>query len=225
MHNKSLTADNQASILGGRNIGDEYFDATLEVGFTDMDTLCIGPVVPEVSAAFDLYWNSRWVYPLRALVGESYADAKQVAAYRKALVRGGVELYEFKPLASSATATDDGRSRWRGLSRASLHGKFIGFDRRYLFVGSFNVDGRSVALNTEQGVFLESPEYASNLSSDFDQRAMVLGYRVVLTEQGDLQWVTLEDGEEMRFDVEPETGYWTRFSTRVMSVFVPESQL
>lgn len=351
MHNKSLTADNLASILGGRNIGDEYFDATLDVGFADMDTLCIGPVVPEVSAAFDLYWNSRWVYPLRAFAGDGHADAQQLAAYRKAsdeflttaesssyadavraikfdslqqiadmkfswgrwklvydqpgkvdankvtrethlapalkdvmddthseliivspyfvpgeaftdylvgleqrgvrvrimtnslaandvplvhagymryrkdLVRGGVELYEFKPLASSATATDDGRSRWRGSSRASLHGKFIGFDQRYLFVGSFNVDGRSVALNTELGVFLESPEYASNLASDFDQRAMVLGYRVLLTEQGDLQWVTLEDGEEVRFDVEPETGYWTRFSTRVMSIIVPESQL
>jgi putative cardiolipin synthase len=66
MHNKSLTADNQASILGGRNIGDEYFDATGGVAFTELDVLAIGPVVKEVSAAFDLYWNSPWVYPLSA---------------------------------------------------------------------------------------------------------------------------------------------------------------
>lgn len=60
MHNKSITADNQATIFGGRNIGDEYFDATEEVGFSDLDVLAIGPVVREVSHAFDVYWNSQW---------------------------------------------------------------------------------------------------------------------------------------------------------------------
>src|SRR5215467_2648513 len=57
MHNKSFTADNQASIVGGRNVGDEYFGAGHEVVFTDLDVLAIGPVVREVSREFDLYWN------------------------------------------------------------------------------------------------------------------------------------------------------------------------
>ena len=66
MHNKTLTADNQATILGGRNIGDEYFEATEGVAFGDLDIIGIGPVVNEVSAQFDLYWNSQWAYPLSA---------------------------------------------------------------------------------------------------------------------------------------------------------------
>ncbi len=45
MHNKSFTADNQATIVGGRNVGNEYFGADLQVGFADLDVLAIGPVV------------------------------------------------------------------------------------------------------------------------------------------------------------------------------------
>ena len=55
MHNKSLTADNQATIVGGRNIGDEYFGATNGVLFSDLDVLAVGAVVPDVSADFDRY--------------------------------------------------------------------------------------------------------------------------------------------------------------------------
>jgi putative cardiolipin synthase len=68
MHNKSITADNQATIVGGRNVGDEYFAAGSEVDFSDLDVLAGGPVVPEVSAEFDRYWNSAVVWPVGALV-------------------------------------------------------------------------------------------------------------------------------------------------------------
>ena len=57
MHNKSFTADGQVSIVGGRNIGDEYFGAHAEMNFADLDVAVIGPVVKEVSDEFDLYWN------------------------------------------------------------------------------------------------------------------------------------------------------------------------
>jgi cardiolipin synthase C len=59
MHNKSFTADGSVTILGGRNIGDEYFAASQEREFSDLDVAMIGPAVKEVSAQFDLYWNSR----------------------------------------------------------------------------------------------------------------------------------------------------------------------
>src|SRR5690606_10850145 len=62
MHNKSFTADNQAAIIGGRNIGDEYFSATEGRLFADADALAIGPVVNDVSADFDRYWASRSAY-------------------------------------------------------------------------------------------------------------------------------------------------------------------
>lgn len=66
MHNKSMTADNQATIVGGRNIGNEYFGATSASAFADLDVLAIGPVVEKVSNVFDEYWNSEWVYPISA---------------------------------------------------------------------------------------------------------------------------------------------------------------
>ena len=68
MHSKSFTVDNQASILGGRNIGDEYFNANPDLAFSDLDVLTIGSVVPEVSDAFDLYWNSEYAYPIGTLL-------------------------------------------------------------------------------------------------------------------------------------------------------------
>jgi len=71
MHNKSFTVDNQATILGGRNIGSEYFDADPNLAFADLDVLAIGPVVKEVSTSFDRYWNSEPAYPASALIGNS----------------------------------------------------------------------------------------------------------------------------------------------------------
>ena len=68
MHNKSFTIDGQATIVGGRNIGDEYFGAAGEVLFSDLDVLAIGPVVQAVSEDFDRYWNSASAYPLNLIV-------------------------------------------------------------------------------------------------------------------------------------------------------------
>ena len=64
MHNKSFTADNQATIIGGRNVGDEYFGATEGVLFADLDLLAAGPVVQELSQDFDRYWASASAYPV-----------------------------------------------------------------------------------------------------------------------------------------------------------------
>nr|WP_255675932.1 phospholipase D family protein [Pusillimonas sp. MFBS29] len=63
MHNKSFTADNQATIIGGRNIGDEYFGASPDASFSDLDVLAIGPVVQELSHDFDKYWASQSSFP------------------------------------------------------------------------------------------------------------------------------------------------------------------
>jgi putative cardiolipin synthase len=63
MHNKSFTADNQATIIGGRNIADEYFGAAEGLFFVDLDVLAVGPVVTDVSHDFDRYWASASAYP------------------------------------------------------------------------------------------------------------------------------------------------------------------
>lgn len=68
MHNKSFTVDNRATIIGGRNIADEYFDAREDNNFNDLDVMAIGPIVHEVSAMFDLYWNHEQAQPVPAFI-------------------------------------------------------------------------------------------------------------------------------------------------------------
>jgi putative cardiolipin synthase len=68
MHNKSFTVDSQVTIVGGRNVGDEYFGAADDVLFADLDIMAIGPVVGEVSRDFDRYWNSNSSYPVGQLL-------------------------------------------------------------------------------------------------------------------------------------------------------------
>jgi putative cardiolipin synthase len=75
MHNKAFIADNQAAIVGGRNVGDEYFDAGSPVGFADLDVVAVGPVVKEASDEFDRYWNSESAYPVASLIAPAPPEA------------------------------------------------------------------------------------------------------------------------------------------------------
>lgn len=68
MHNKSFTVDNVMTIVGGRNIGNEYYDADPTLEFADLDVLAIGSVVNEVSNSFDMYWNSSLAYPAKTII-------------------------------------------------------------------------------------------------------------------------------------------------------------
>jgi putative cardiolipin synthase len=368
MHNKSLTADNMISIAGGRNIGDEYFGAQLDVDFSDLDMMAIGAVVKDISSAFDLYWNSDYVIPLSAFAtketvrknklaaldeeldkfleearNSSYAqalresdlvkklekkelqffwgkavliydhpskveasevqdgthmalDLKKVMdetqreliiispyfvpghnfvnyltglvkkgvnvkiltnslaandvpivfsgykGYRWDLIRGGVELYEFKPLLTKEEKKKEDKEEdkikksWIGSSRASLHAKSLGFDRQKIFVGSFNVDPRSVVLNTEMGIIFENEHYAQKLGTGFEKKIMTLAYQLKIKEIPSddalmdspvlaLEWVTMEGGKEVRYNNEPETTWWQRFLTGFMALLPLESQL
>jgi putative cardiolipin synthase len=74
MHNKSFTADNKATVVGGRNIADEYFGAGVGLTFADLDVLAVGPVVSEVSKEFDVYWSSASAYPASDFVGPPMPD-------------------------------------------------------------------------------------------------------------------------------------------------------
>lgn len=67
MHNKAMIVDNQLAIVGGRNLGDEYFSASPTLQFSDLDVLAAGPVTGQISASFDEYWNSSVAYPLSVL--------------------------------------------------------------------------------------------------------------------------------------------------------------
>jgi cardiolipin synthase C len=347
MHNKSLTADNQLTIVGGRNIGNEYFDAAGDTGFSDLDVLAVGPLVTDVSNMFDLYWNSDMVVPVAAFTGahdltdEAMRDAQvrfeatineelaspyiqavhesqildelrlsrmtflwgsaqliyddpgkmdyediseathlvpqlaplfasarnelQVVSpyfvpgdklvayfadleangtrvriltnslaasdvgmvhagymrYRKDLLRAGVDLYEFKPDPAMLSAN----KRWTGSSSSSLHTKFMSADGKLVFVGSFNLDPRSVALNTEMGMLFENPELDQRMIGAFNEAVVTRAYQVQLDEAGDLVWIEYEDGQTLRYHKEPHTTAWQRFVVRFLSLVVPESML
>ncbi|MEY2151983.1 phosphatidylserine/phosphatidylglycerophosphate/cardiolipin synthase family protein [Rhodanobacter sp. 115] len=81
MHNKSFIADANVAIIGGRNIGDAYFDAGENTNFRDLDLIAIGPVVQQAEHAFDEYWNCAAAYPVKAFAGK-HADHYDLAKLR-----------------------------------------------------------------------------------------------------------------------------------------------
>lgn len=86
MHNKSFTADNQATIIGGRNIGDEYFGARDEGLFVDLDVLAFGPIVEDVSRDFDHYWASQSAYPAARILPHVPPDELKKLSRQASLV-------------------------------------------------------------------------------------------------------------------------------------------
>lgn len=79
MHNKLMVADNSAAIVGGRNIGDDYYGVNTVANFRDMDVLAVGPVVGDLSWVFDRYWNSASTVPIATILGRTY-DATDLDA-------------------------------------------------------------------------------------------------------------------------------------------------
>ena len=352
MHNKSFNVDNQVAILGGRNIGNEYFDADPDLAFADLDVMAIGPVAQAVSGAFDRYWNSDVVYPATALRGRpataaeiehlrrqldefvvqqagsvylenlrnsdlaqkirnnqiayAWGDAQLVydqpdkvrqdptkteyhlasqlkpyfeqvtgeliilspyfvpgksgtafltqlaargvkvriltnslasndvgivhsgyAKYRKALLRGGVELYEMnKQLTREQRKEKEGTG---GSSKASLHAKSFIFDRRQVFIGSLNLDPRAVVHNTEIGVVIQSPEIGNEMATAIDENIEGTAFRLELVKNANgsesILWHGWSGGEKKTFDVDPYTSFWQRLGVGLMRLLPIESQL
>ncbi|MDO4776592.1 MAG: phospholipase D family protein [Cardiobacteriaceae bacterium] len=331
MHNKSFTADGLVSIVGGRNVGDEYFGAGDGVMFADLDVSVTGSVVPAIEDDFDRYWASESSYPITTILPDGlptpfadtprddaqtreylgklaasdyverlrdgglrpvwapatlfsddpakglgkaryqdtvvaklapfFASAKsdiiivspyfvptkngaaifaQAAAkgiettvltnslvatdvapvhagyakYRKDLLKAGVKLYELKPEASFAVHEEsDTGLHFAGSSGASLHAKTFAVDGEKLFVGSFNMDPRSAAINTEMGIVFEHPALAGALKDGIGEHMASHAYHVTLTADGELQW---RDGDET-YGKEPQSSAFKRFSVWFLS--------
>ncbi len=354
MHNKSFTADNQATIVGGRNIGNSYFAAHSDVDFSDLDVLALGPVVSEVSAVFDEYWNCAVAYPIETLhagpppdeaamrqMHEKFAQSLEAiratpyargladtdlaealrahkveffwgngyviadraekvtlppaddsthagpklrkflseaqnelllvspyfvpgddgvkwlqeaiargvkvriltnsytatdvgpvhagySAYRKDMLKAGVELYELKPTAGGQTVEKKEKSddEGAGSSHASLHAKTYMVDRRKLFIGSLNLDPRSQRLNTEMGIILESEAICRRFQEGIDAHLLDFAYRVELDPKGHTPvWITRENGKEVRLETEPGVGAFTRIVLFIERILPVEEQL
>lgn len=338
MHNKSFTADNQVTIIGGRNVGDEYFGAANGLLFADLDVLAVGPVVQEMTADFDRYWASASSYPVSLILPPVSAErldalatqatlvevdpdaatfmdamnqtplierlehggltlywaptrmvsddpAKGLAAQpretlvlheigdivgsssdcidlvspyfvpavkgtealrkyaaagvkvrvltnaleatdvtpvhggyarrRKDLLRGGVVLYEMRRPASALDVVEHAGPF--GSSGSSLHAKTFSVDRSRVFIGSFNFDPRSAHLNTELGFIIESASLAARIDDAFMEIVPQNAYSVHLDENDRLYWIEERDGERIRHDVEPNTGFLKRIAVWVLS--------
>lgn len=86
MHNKAWIADGRMAIVGGRNIGDAYFDAAETSNFRDMDLVLLGPVIQHAEAVFDDYWNSSVVLPINSLWRFRKGNLEKKRAHLEALM-------------------------------------------------------------------------------------------------------------------------------------------
>jgi putative cardiolipin synthase len=338
MHNKTFTVDNQVTIVGGRNLADEYYQTGGKSEFIDEDLLAIGPVVDDVSDGFDEYWNSPEAIPMAAFrrlvahydVADSIEEARKFleahpdayflgkvdgrligdfvdgrlelvgasvelvqdmpekvrnfvrkrasvtstylqqmvseaqeelivispyfvpqrqgvdffagfvrkgvrvviisnslastnhtsvhavyARYRKPLLQQGIELYELRPRFETMQ-TD---------TTLTLHSKVATVDRRKMFVGSFNLDPRSLYLNTEMGMAVDSTELASNMATSILESLPDQAYKLRLSGKGKLQWLLQAGDVEEVITTEPQTSLWRRFLTKLLSLLPIEEQL
>ena len=105
MHNKIFLVDGVAAILGGRNIGDEYFGRNASFNFQDMDAIVVGKVAADAGGAFDLFWNAELAIPVAALTQRTYHITEEQTAQlitARERVRPAVE----RGRAASATRAD-----------------------------------------------------------------------------------------------------------------------
>jgi putative cardiolipin synthase len=148
--------------------------------------------------------------------------------YRESLLAGGVRLFELKPDAPAGARGKDEKSGF-GSSRASLHAKTFVFDRRAVFIGSLNLDPRSIELNTEIGVVCESAPLAGQLAAGIEAKLDSVAWRLERVTDGSggarINWVERDGQGERRHEEEPGVTAWTRLSVWFLALLPIESQL
>ncbi|UZD54036.1 phospholipase D family protein [Caldimonas aquatica] len=118
MHNKMLVADNALAVTGGRNLGDPYFLRSPQSNFLDLDVLAAGPVVQQLSHAFDTYWNHRLAYPVESLARKEEGRGKGRAG--QGAEEDGLEADGIPAPSSPAPGVHEGRAQGRDTPAPSL---------------------------------------------------------------------------------------------------------
>lgn len=351
MHNKLILADSSLAIVGGRNLGDEYFEIDKGLNFTDLDLLSAGPVAEQLASSFDQYWNhplsvpiqqflrspptttelsearqqnalylqtergkgtpryqrlmtdlqepqlaqwlndliwapgaALWDHPekinaegvpdahlllttqlqpsldsvseemtlisayfvptedgvtylsrhaekgvtIRILTNSLEATDVPVvhggyAPYRAQLLEAGVQLFELRRQPDQDTSIN-----LFGESESSLHSKAVVFDQREVFLGSLNLDPRSVLWNTEVGVLIDSPELAGEVHRlTLEGTSPTLSYEVRLIDHEGTRrmvWIAEDEGQQRVLTREPG-GTWRRFNAWLSRVIGLERML
>lgn len=157
---------------------------------------------------------------IRVRILTNSLDATDVSAVhagyakrRRAMLEGGVELFEMRRLSPQLERNPSAGPF--GSSGSSLHAKTFAVDRERIFIGSFNFDPRSINLNTELGFVIDSPALATAIHDTFDEEIPANAYEVKLDDNGRLYWTEWQDGQQVRHDSEPNTsllkGVFLRF--------------
>ena len=142
--------------------------------------------------------------------------------YRRPLLEQQIKLWELR-----SEAGQQQRIHWfKGSSRASLHAKTFVFDDDRTFIGSINLDGRSLIQNTEVGLLIHSAAINQQLSQVFEDWIQASSaWQLSLDDKGDLQWKAANGNQPIRIDHDPETSAWQRFKVWSLSLLPIESQI
>jgi putative cardiolipin synthase len=141
------------------------------------------------------------------------------SAYREPMLDLGVDLYEL----SGSRVKRNRRENLFGASLGRLHAKLAVIDRRWLFVGSMNLDPRSESINTELGVVIDSPPLAKEMLRIIDIDRLLSAYRLRKTTDGNCcEWLGIDGDTEMLLTEEPDSSLWQRFKLQLLAPFVPE---
>ena len=351
MHAKLMVVDNAVSLVGGRNVGDEYFQIDPEGQLGDYETFAGGPIVTGLSSVFDEFWRNLYAVPIRALGGDvptqedlgtyrqelrahrqekredgsDYATRVQAGEplrgmltgrvplvwapatvvydppdkravvrgekpgplmrdtlarefenaqsevllvsayvvpgregmrllrqakargvgvrivtnsmqanseptahagylqYREAVLSNSDALYEVRDRPGSARGPGQGEAMNR-YGTFGIHTKLIIFDRRRVLVSSMNFDERSLNLNAELGLLIDSPELAQQAIALFNGLAQPLNsYHVTRElrsgpEPSRLTWRTVENGVPVEYYEDPAKSMGHRLQVQLMAL-------
>jgi putative cardiolipin synthase len=143
------------------------------------------------------------------------------AKYRRPLIEAGVELYELRPFPGPVD-----KKIISAEAKSGLHTKAIVFDRKDVFIGSFNLDPRSASINTEAGLYVESPELASQVMAYMtDGVSAHNAYRVLMSGSGSLHWRVEAEGTRRDYGKDPESRWFQRWLAAMIAVLPVEHQL
>jgi len=145
-------------------------------------------------------------------------------SYREELLKHGVELYELRDDAGSSKIINQTPAKTEVTT--GLHAKVIVFDEKDLFIGSFNLDPRSSRINTEGGLYVQSPVLAKKVMENMKEGIdLKNAYRLGLDTKGKITWTTIEKGKEIVYTSEPKLNAWGRLKVKLYQMLPLEKQL
>ena len=144
--------------------------------------------------------------------------------HRMELLRNGIDIYELRDDAGAGKIINHTPANTK--VRTGLHSKIMVFDEKDVFIGSFNLDPRSSKINTEGGLYIESPVLAKRVMAYMNEGIKAENaYHLTLDKNGHIMWRTVEKGKEKVYTSEPKAGAWDKLKVTIFQMMPFEDQL